>query len=75
MSGKHREVFEFERLVPIFRGTVYGIALWAGVGVRVWYRTGAGEGSFFVNGRFSGDLVLHTGALGNYALGQFMNFE
>ena len=75
ISDKHREVFEFETPVPIYKGTVYGIALWAGAGTKVWYETDAGEGSFFRNGDFSGDMVLHTGALGNYALGRFMNYE
>ncbi|MBN2604119.1 MAG: hypothetical protein JXA91_08315 [Candidatus Thermoplasmatota archaeon] len=74
-SDKHREVFTFNTPVPIFRGTVYGIALWASNEITVWYESGAGEGSFFLPGGFSGDMVLHTSSLGTQALGRFMNYE
>jgi len=75
VSDKHREVFEFETPVPIFKGTIYGIALWAGAGTTVWHQSGTGSGSFTKNGGFSGDMVLDTDPLGTYALGRFMNYE
>jgi hypothetical protein len=74
-STKHREVFTFDAPVPIFKDTVYGIALWASEGTTIWYETDAGSGSFFLAGGFSGDLVLYTGGLGNSALGRFLNYE
>jgi hypothetical protein len=74
-SSAHIEVFMFDAPVPIFKDTLYGIALWAGEGTTVWYENGTGSGSFFLAGGFSGDLVNHTGALGNYSLGRFLNYE
>jgi PKD repeat protein len=74
-TDKGRVVFDFETPVPIFKDTVYGIALWAGAGTEVWYETGAGEGSFYLDDGFSGDLVDYTGSLGNRAYGRFLNYE
>jgi hypothetical protein len=74
-STKHREVFTFDAPVPIFKDTLYGIALWADEGTTVWYETSAGLGSFFLAGGFSGDLVPYTGGFGNSALGRFLNYE
>jgi hypothetical protein len=73
--SKHREVFMFDSSVPIFKGTLYGIALLAGEGTRVYYQTGGGSASFDGFWSLSKGLLLHTGGYENKAFGRFVNYE
>jgi hypothetical protein len=76
-STKHREVFTFDAPVPIFKDTLYGIALLAEEGTAIYYQAGGGSASFKGTWSISGNFLLYPepSGYGTYALGRFLNYE